>query len=227
MKTTYYISTGALGCFYTLRCRFVDWGHNRATGEIYRIPRDYYVKNLSTDRDKAIAAAHEYTGEDLSCAFDLNDIERREDPIDWSMFQTGKYAGRPLLDVLAEDRDYVLFICENWSHSAKYHKTCELAMAYIERDLVEREMEREITATIRRANRARCIAILAPFASALAQHGGEFCTSVAADMRDGYLPSGRGHSIVIDILAKERGRRNSKAYMERYEELCTIFDLLS
>lgn len=50
-----------------------------------------------------------------------------------------------------------------------------------------------------------------------------FRDSVAEDMRFGRLPMGKGLSITIDILAKQMGRRDSKAYEAEYERLEDLF----
>ena len=58
MQTTpYFISTGELSAMYTLRER----GHYY-TGEGVKMPTSYYVKNLSTNKEKAIKKALAYTG---------------------------------------------------------------------------------------------------------------------------------------------------------------------
>ena len=68
------------------------------------------------------------------------------------------------------------------------------------------------------------VAILAPLAEQMRDGGGGFRDSVADEMARGSLPSGRGRSITIDILAKAAGRRNSKAYEDAYDAVTTIFE---
>ncbi len=70
MKNYYYISTGELNGFYTLKHRFDETCYARSanynsTGEVesYIAERDWFVKNLSTNREKALAAAHAWCDE--------------------------------------------------------------------------------------------------------------------------------------------------------------------
>jgi len=65
---------------------------------------------------------------------------------------------------------------------------------------------------------------LEPFAYYLErfQSSSGFCVSVAMDLRAGKLPKGRGLDILLDILAKASGRRNSKAYEAEYERVSGI-----
>lgn len=51
-----------------------------------------------------------------------------------------------------------------------------------------------------------------------------FCDSIAETLRNGDLPYGRGLSITKDILAKQAGRYNSKAYNAEYEKIENLFD---
>lgn len=52
---------------------------------------------------------------------------------------------------------------------------------------------------------------------------GGFRDSVAAGMRDGDIPFGRGRDIACDILAKQCGRQNSKEYELEYDRVENIF----
>lgn len=55
----------------------------------------------------------------------------------------------------------------------------------------------------------------AKISSVLAQKSnssGDFCSSISTGLQEGYLPSGRGLTIVIDIYAKTFGRRGTAAY---------------
>jgi hypothetical protein len=61
--------------------------------------------------------------------------------------------------------------------------------------------------------------VLAPLADRLEDGRGGFCDSVAASLRNGDLPKGRGLDIMLDILAKQAGRRGSKAYEEEMTKL--------
>lgn len=65
---------------------------------------------------------------------------------------------------------------------------------------------------IREALRERNAAILGELAELLDDRRGGFRESVAEGLRKGNLPSGRGLSIMLEILGKLKGRKNSKAY---------------
>lgn len=67
------------------------------------------------------------------------------------------------------------------------------------------------------------IEALSPFAAQLEDGSGGFRDSVARDLRNGHIPSGRGYFIMLDILAKSAGRSNSRAYQNRYNELIDTF----
>ncbi len=71
---------------------------------------------------------------------------------------------------------------------------------------------------------APVIELLAPLADRLEDGRDGFCDSIAETLRNGELPSGRGRSITLDILAKQAGRRNSKAYDAEYDEVSSIFE---
>lgn len=71
-----FISTGSLSSFYTLRVSSLDYD---GRGKAYK--REYFVKNLSTDKEKALEEAQSYAEKnDLTLMnnpdFDLNEIKR-------------------------------------------------------------------------------------------------------------------------------------------------------
>lgn len=66
--------------------------------------------------------------------------------------------------------------------------------------------------------------LLAPLADFMVDGKGGFCDSVGEGLRNGELPRGRGINIMIDILAKRAGRRNSKAYNAEYDRVSAIVD---
>lgn len=68
---------------------------------------------------------------------------------------------------------------------------------------------------------------LAPFVDTLRSIGGNFVTDIANTMEKGNLPFGRGLAITCEILAKQCGRRNSKAYKAEYSRVKEIFDSIS
>lgn len=139
-KPLYFISTGAQNCFYTLRYKWTEVCGART------VVRDYFIKNLSTDRDEAIAKAKEYLAtstiqRDFSANFEVDAIVRR-DEIDWSVFQAGKYAGQSIVDVVAQDKPYIVWVCENLGDKKGYAKTVELAKAYVAQELEDNNSAR-------------------------------------------------------------------------------------
>jgi hypothetical protein len=62
------------------------------------------------------------------------------------------------------------------------------------------------------AARKEQFAIVAPVVSVLDAAGGDFCYSIAQNYRNGLLPQGRAKDIVIEIVAKQSGRKGSAAY---------------
>jgi hypothetical protein len=56
------------------------------------------------------------------------------------------------------------------------------------------------------------------FISGLSEAYGYFAKDVAQGLREGRLPSGRGVTIMLEIIAKNAGRRGSKAYEAAYAE---------
>jgi len=54
--------------------------------------------------------------------------------------------------------------------------------------------------------------------------GDGFVWSVAAGLMNGELPHGRGLDIMLDIIASRAGRRNSKAYVQRMDEVRDILE---
>lgn len=56
------------------------------------------------------------------------------------------------------------------------------------------------------------------FISGLSEAYGYFAKDVAQGLREGRLPSGRGVTIMLEIIAKNAGRRGSKAYESAYAE---------
>lgn len=64
--------------------------------------------------------------------------------------------------------------------------------------------------------------ITAPVVSILEQSGGDFCLSIARAYSEGSAPTYRAKHIVIEIVAKQAGRKGSKAYeaaLDAAEEL--------
>lgn len=74
------------------------------------------------------------------------------------------------------------------------------------------------------ARRAAIQAVTGPLAERLKDGRGGFCDSVAFDLAGGSYLRGRAAEIAADILAKQCGRRNSKAYEA---ELARVWPLLT
>jgi hypothetical protein len=232
MKNRYYISTGALNNFYTLRYTFEE-ATSRSVGdglppEIGSVTRDYHVRNLSIDRAEAIAKAKAITGHDLSAAFDVLPIgERRSFDGDWSIFRAGKYAGLSIHEVAEKDRDYLIFMIENGYGGERYEKTLELAKALVAHELEARADSRSKAATRAEIRTARAIKLLAASAGILREfYAPGFAHSIAETLESGSLPIGRGYNITLDMIAKTYGRRNSKAYEAAMEEHGRKFDIV-
>ena len=63
-----------------------------------------------------------------------------------------------------------------------------------------------------------------PYADRLMRHANSgFAFGVAEGLRHGKLPKGRGMDIMLDILAKDAGRKGSKSYADEHSTLCEVF----
>jgi len=224
MNSRYYISTGAKSNFYTLRYSYEEaWGTEGET-----ITRDYHVRNLSIDKDEAIAKARGL-GYDLGIDFDVLPIGSRRD-IDWSILQGGKYAGQSIHEIRDIDAGYLVWLCENCATSTNYAQTVELAKALVASELAARQDTRDALEVERESR----IALFAPIADIFdreypvhAKTGfhqyeyvgnarNSFVDDVIASLRRGEFISANAAEILIDKIAKEYGRRNSKAYAESH-----------
>jgi len=56
-------------------------------------------------------------------------------------------------------------------------------------------------------------------ASLLRDGKGGFCDSIAADLDNGLIPSGRAYDLTCEIIAKKSGRKSSTKYWERYDQI--------
>ena len=142
----HFISTGAKENFYTLRHRFTEATYansEQGTVSTGAQERDYHLQNLSTDRDTANKQAEALTGLKLSAEFDVLPIGEKR-PVDWSVFQSGKYVGSSIHEVREKDPDYLLWIAENQSPKSKtYGGTVELIQALMAHELKGRSDQRE------------------------------------------------------------------------------------
>lgn len=222
----YYISTGEKNCFYTLRYEFEEQRQRYIPGqqsEVYTVTLDYHVQNLSIDKATAIEKAKAICGLEIGADFTVEKIAPKRE-IDWSVFQSGKYAGHSIHEVREIDPDYLCWVCENVPNSRGYEKTVELARSLVAHKLAERAQARQEAADAQSAKERAIAAILKPLAANLRDGKGGFCDSVAADMESGHIPSGRALEITIDILGKRFGRRNSNAYWAGRESVSQEFE---
>lgn len=226
----YYVSTGAQNGFYTLRQQFEERVYRKlANGQVESrvVERDWFVRNLATDRERAVvrAVALGYTVE--SPDFDLDTIVRRkhDEVVEASRrFRGGKYEGQEAVATFADDPDYVVWFVRNRADSERDRYTVEHLVAVDSiREAVEAEIAAEEAADrAHEAARADRAVELADIAELLADGKGGFRDRVAADMRDGEAPYGNGVYIVCDIIAKQQGRRNSNAYETEYDRVYAI-----
>lgn len=224
---TYYISTGSQSKMYTLRYRFIEQGQ-RYVGdglpcEITSIERDYYVCNLSTDKQTAIDKVRERVGSDLTIDFDLGAITRSER--DWSIFQGGKYAGKSIHEVRETDANYLIYIAENCATNNNYAKTVELIKSLMAHELESRATARSEADTQLANDRAANAVRLAPIVEILNAMGNTspFIVSMREQLVRGENVSDRAAYIVCEICAKQYGRRNSKAFNEAFDKFNMMF----
>ena len=105
---------------------------------------------------------------------------------------------------------------------AEFRKAAEDRKAHMELELkAQRERNGGLTdEEVKQQKLNAKIAKLAPLADALDDGRGVFRQSVAIDMRrTGQLPRGRGRDIMLEILAKQKGRSGTKAFLAEYERL--------
>ena len=79
--------------------------------------------------------------------------------------------------------------------------------------LTDNEVIAQAALVARQAN----LAITGDLVEILCAAGGDFCYSIAQNYRNGSAPRGRAKDIVIEIVAKQSGRKGSKAYAAALE----------
>jgi len=137
--------------------------------------------------------------------------KRRLEATDWSVFQFGKY-GRAVRDVFAEDPGYVDWFAGSFATGEGRLRTQALC----------RELVAPMHAAAKAVRASRCQAIIAAFGEDTIRECAEdedFSGSVCRDLLAGREPSDRAIHILIEIVAKFSGRRNSKAYNAAYEAI--------
>ena len=268
----FFISTGAKNNFYTLRHCFTEATYTkgeRGTVDTGSREREYHLQNLSTDKETAIKQAEALTGLKLSAEFDVMPIGEKR-PVDWSIFQGGKYVGQSIHEVRESDPNYLIWIAENQSpKSGTYGGTVELIQSLMAHELKGRaDVKQEVAAnaaakraavaekykplvrdliggipgemgeysTWRKVEDDERVTVYASdaFTDSTLVHDkktgewrtpfGKFVLSVAAGLLNGEAPRGRGLDIMLDIMSKAYGRRNSAGYNKRMEELNSIFN---
>jgi hypothetical protein len=227
MNSRYYISTGSKTNYYTLRHSFDE----AAGPDGETVTRDYHVRNLSVNKGDAVAKARAL-GHDLDADFDVLPIGESKD-IDWSILQSGKYAGQSIHEVRETDTKYLVWLCQYCDKRSAYAKTVELAKALVASELAVAQDERDAVDAERQAR----IALFAPIAARFdmefpvyvesGYHKWEyvghdrngFVDDVVASLRRGDFITPYAAEIVVDKVAKLNGRRNSKAYNLMVDEL--------
>ena len=241
MKNYYYISTGDLNGFYTLRHTFTETCYSRTEDggvESFPVERDWYIRNLSTDREEAIQKANQWADDHgipanrrrFRAEFDLAEIKRRSAEeieagrereaqrilsTDWSILPFGKYAGQNLRDLVTTDPEYVSFVA-TWNSGDGQH------CAKIAAELIAPYLAAKNAAKVTRIDQ-----IIAAFGRDVLEHFADdqphsFAGSVSREILKGHEPSPRAIDILTEIIAKLAGRRNSKAYNARYEQICEL-----
>lgn len=254
MKSTYYISTGSLEVFYTLRYTFEEVVY--FGGESSIVERDYFIQNLSLDRDEAIAKAKTLVAEragsaghlELDDTFILERQRKAAEAIDWSIFRGGKYTGKSIHEVAEIDRNYLVWLCsQGWTEGSQYRKTAELASALVRHELDAKAAEKAADAAAAAARVELLKPVVALFKNlhvtvSFVKNGPYFTPCepfqraswgagiLADDLEAGKEPSARvAYSAIEDLLKIEgytrRGKKNLAAYDARHQELLDlIFD---
>lgn len=247
MKNYYYISTGDLNGFYTLKHKFDEVIYVRSEGyeqsgavESQVVERDQFIKNLSTDKDQALVSANAWLDENgvefrlrrLDIDWDLSEIQRRSAEAieaanereaerirttDWSILPFGKYAGQNLRDLAAIDPEYVTFVATWDSGDGKY---CAK---------VASELIAPYLASKNAAQQSDCDKIIAAFSRSQLEfwcdaYKHKFAGNVSKQILSGNKPSDRAIGILVEIAAKEAGRSNSKKYKARFQEIVDALD---
>lgn len=238
------ISTGDKSGYYTLkaygtRSRYVRDDHGNTSTECD--DAQVYIRNLSTDKEKALEAAREYLAKHYPTAkfsgvvnFDLDEIHRisreqaeaqraaeaaRVAATDFSKFQGGKYAGKYVVEVYSEDKSYLeWFACQSYREGTDSARTQVFAKALLapEQEAAEALKETKVQAL-------KAVIGSDTLAAWYRGEGGGFLQSISSSLNAGGFPQGRGLSIVLEILAKWAGRTGSKAYNARLQKLQAQF----
>jgi hypothetical protein len=236
-RRDYYISTGRKSGFYTLRERYTEPVYTTGaygTVETGMRERDHYIMTLTRDPETAVAKAQEYLKDidpdaQLAATAQLRDISKSGD---WSWFRGGKYEGATVDEVIAQDPNYALWAALSLS-GKRFDKTVailrdRLGQVYLDARAEQERLDAENEAATMRQQDAKQqrIMLLSEFVDLLDdREWGTFRSGVAEEMRvHGTLPRGRGRAIALDIVAKQMGRKGSKAFNVEREKWEEVFD---
>jgi len=233
-NTRYYLSSGRTNGMFTLRVTYDEPTYRkteRGTVCSGSVERDYYVISLTRDPETAVAKARKYLTENNiqdpfneSLPGDLRNLSRSDD---WTFFRGGKYEGKTVEYVAEHDLDYAVWVVENMG-GKRYEKTIALLreIPAVQERLAEVTTARQAEVDERESRKAKAVELLAPLAQIMRDGKGGFRDSIAQTLANGDLPGGRGESITLDILAKQEGRRGSKAYDAEYDRVAEIFEMV-
>lgn len=86
--------------------------------------------------------------------------------------------------------------------------------------LIEERKQRELD------NKKKYSELSAPIVALLEKAGGNFCSDMADNLRNGSMPSGGAKRIVIEVMTKQHtgARKNSKAYNATHPEMEALFE---
>ena len=102
------------------------------------------------------------------------------------------------------------------------------AVLQAQRDVNGGLTDNEVIAQAALVARQARLTIIAPVVNALNAAGGDFCDSIAGGYHNGSAPRGRAKDIVIEIVAKQAGRKGSKAYeaaLEAAEQMIEAIEI--
>jgi hypothetical protein len=102
------------------------------------------------------------------------------------------------------------------------------AVLQAQRDVNGGLTDNEVIAQAAMVARQANLAITGNLVEILCAAGGDFCDSIAGGYRNGSAPRGRAKDIVIEIVAKQSGRKGSKAYeaaLEAAEQMVEAIEI--
>jgi hypothetical protein len=245
MKNYYYISTGDLNGFYTLKHRFDEIVYVRSEGyestgavEATLVERDHFIKNLSTEKDQALVSATAWLDEHgveprrrrLDIDWDLDEIQRRKAAdlqaerdreaerirtTDWNILPFGKHAGEDLRNLINTDLGYVKFVA-GWDSGDGKH--CAAIAKQLLAPIIEQEEAQAKLETEKYIN-----AFGRDWLEAVRNNDG-FLGSVASGLLNNRIPSPRAIEVLVEIQSKYAGRYGSKKYRAEAERIWALLN---